>query len=149
MSPKWYKKFLLEVDFWKTSTLEPQMLVEPHDSISSVSKQSKQSKCSKQTRQSAKMLIMQKSTRFSWKMSSPRATQRRIFEGPRCGTYPTMGCTSSVKRTIHVVFDCTSSYKRHITKKMYSFRAPWLGKLAYWCSAWVPSRARCVLMKRT
>ncbi len=33
-----FKKFLQEVDSWKTSTSDPQMLVEPHDNVFNVSK---------------------------------------------------------------------------------------------------------------
>ncbi len=33
-----FRKFLQEVDSWKTSTSDPQMLVEPHDNVFNVSK---------------------------------------------------------------------------------------------------------------
>lgn len=48
-----FEKFLQEVESRKTSSLDPQMLVEPHDSVSNVSKQSNKSKCSEQSKQSA------------------------------------------------------------------------------------------------
>lgn len=48
-----FEKFLQEVESWKRSSLDPQMLVEPHDSVSNVSKQFNKSKCSKQSKQSA------------------------------------------------------------------------------------------------
>lgn len=48
-----FENFLKEVDSWNTFPPDPQMLINPHDSISNVDHESRTSKCSKQTRQSA------------------------------------------------------------------------------------------------
>ena len=42
-----YEHFLKEVEIWKKAEIEPQMLIEPHDSISNVSKTSSKTKSSK------------------------------------------------------------------------------------------------------